>query len=119
MDEVNKVIKIVLERGSTDLAGYLKKNPDEITVDFIKMCWRKMLDAVDVIHKEGIIHSDLKPANFLLVEWNLKLIDFGIANAIQVCFHCYSKSHGKWPLEWATSGKFRDMVMYFLACWQV
>jgi serine/threonine-protein kinase TTK/MPS1 len=86
IDEVNKVIKIVLERGSTDLAGYLRKHPDKITVDFIKMCWRKMLDAVDVIHKAGIIHTDLKPANFLLVEWNLKLIDFGIANAVQVCF---------------------------------
>ncbi|XP_028394998.1 probable myosin light chain kinase DDB_G0279831 isoform X3 [Dendronephthya gigantea] len=83
MDKVNKVIKIVLERGSTDLSGYLRKNREKITIDFIKMCWRKMLDAVDVIHKLGIIHSDLKPANFLLVEWNLKLIDFGIANAIQ------------------------------------
>jgi serine/threonine-protein kinase TTK/MPS1 len=41
-----------------------------------------MLEAVHVIHEEKIVHSDLKPANFVLVRGNLKLIDFGIANAI-------------------------------------
>jgi serine/threonine protein kinase len=58
----------------------------------------KMLQAVHVIHEEKIVHSDLKPANFVLVRGQLKLIDFGIANAIandttniqrdhQVCRH--------------------------------
>lgn len=41
-----------------------------------------MLQAVQVIHDEKIVHSDLKPANFVLVKGQLKLIDFGIANAI-------------------------------------
>lgn len=31
----------------------------------------------------GIVHSDLKPANFVIVNASLKLIDFGIANSIQ------------------------------------
>ena len=41
-----------------------------------------MLQAVHVIHEEKIVHSDLKPANFVLVRGQVKLIDFGIANAI-------------------------------------
>lgn len=41
-----------------------------------------MLDAVLVIHEEKIVHTDLKPANFVLVKGRLKLIDFGIANQI-------------------------------------
>jgi serine/threonine protein kinase len=42
----------------------------------------QMLQAVHIIHEEKIVHSDLKPANFVLVKGQLKLIDFGIANAI-------------------------------------
>ncbi|CAK9171790.1 unnamed protein product [Ilex paraguariensis] len=56
------------------------------------LTWRKgerswaiklqILLAVNTIHEERIVHSDLKPANFLLVRGSLKLIDFGIAKAI-------------------------------------
>jgi serine/threonine-protein kinase TTK/MPS1 len=42
-----------------------------------------MLEAVHAIHEERVVHSDLKPANFLFVRGALKLIDFGIAKAIQ------------------------------------
>ncbi|KAJ1351240.1 hypothetical protein KIN20_007216 [Parelaphostrongylus tenuis] len=41
-----------------------------------------MLRCVKVIHDRKIVHSDLKPANFLLVKGSLKLIDFGIAAGI-------------------------------------
>lgn len=44
---------------------------------------QNMLEAVHTIHGERIVHSDLKPANFMLVQGQLKLIDFGIARAIQ------------------------------------
>ena len=41
-----------------------------------------MLTSVNSIRELGIVHSDLKPANFLFVQGELKLIDFGIARAI-------------------------------------
>ncbi|KAI9322356.1 kinase-like domain-containing protein [Dichotomocladium elegans] len=49
---------------------------------FIKLYWEQMLEAVEAIHQQKIVHSDLKPANFILVDGSLKLIDFGIAKAI-------------------------------------
>lgn len=42
-----------------------------------------MLEAVNTIHDERIIHGDLKPANFVMFKGVIKLIDFGIASAIQ------------------------------------
>lgn len=42
-----------------------------------------LLQAVSTIHEARIVHSDLKPANFLVVGGELKLIDFGIAKAIK------------------------------------
>lgn len=41
-----------------------------------------MLEAVQAVHMENVVHTDLKPANFVLVKGRLKIIDFGIAKAI-------------------------------------
>lgn len=41
-----------------------------------------MLEAVQVMHEANVVHTDLKPANFVLVKGRLKLIDFGISKAI-------------------------------------
>ncbi len=108
--EVHKrdgIIYMVLECGDIDLAKLLQRheaalqerrrgngsngvtgnqpNAGEHFVDenFVRLYWEQMLHAVDTIHRERIVHSDLKPANFLVVEGQLKLIDFGIAKAIQ------------------------------------
>lgn len=43
-----------------------------------------MVTAVGVVHDCGIIHRDLKPCNFVIVQGEIKLIDFGIANSIDV-----------------------------------
>ena len=51
-------------------------------MNYMRLLWQQMLQSVDTIHKANIIHADLKPANFLFVRGNLKLIDFGIARTI-------------------------------------
>lgn len=50
---------------------------------FVRFYWKEMLECLQAVHEYDIVHSDLKPANFVLVKGQLKLIDFGIANAIQ------------------------------------
>ncbi|KHN95276.1 Protein kinase-like domain protein [Metarhizium album ARSEF 1941] len=50
---------------------------------FVRFYWKEMLECLQSVHQYEIVHSDLKPANFVLVQGRLKLIDFGIANAIQ------------------------------------
>uniref|UniRef100_A0A452QTK5 Dual specificity protein kinase TTK n=1 Tax=Ursus americanus TaxID=9643 RepID=A0A452QTK5_URSAM len=78
----DQYIYMVMECGNLDLNSWLKKkksiNPWER-----KSYWKNMLEAVYTIHQHGIVHSDLKPANFLIVDGMLKLIDFGIANQMQ------------------------------------
>jgi len=51
-------------------------------INYIRVYWQQMLSAVNTIHNNRIVHGDLKPANFVCREGYLKLIDFGIAEAI-------------------------------------
>ncbi|KAJ6818207.1 putative serine/threonine-protein kinase mps1 [Iris pallida] len=85
----DQYIYMVLEYGEIDLANMLSqkwtamdKSSWEINENWLRFYWQQMLEAVNTIHEERIVHSDLKPANFLLVRGSLKLIDFGIAKAI-------------------------------------
>ncbi|XP_058097231.1 serine/threonine-protein kinase MPS1-like [Magnolia sinica] len=82
-------IYMVLEYGEIDLAHMLSQkwkgmdsSSSRIDENWLRFYWQQMLQAVNTIHEERIVHSDLKPANFLLVRGSLKLIDFGIAKAI-------------------------------------
>ena len=80
-------LSVLMEIGESDLEKILtyRLNCDDATLDinFTRYYWKEMLECVRAVHEYNIVHSDLKPANFLLVQGRLKLIDFGIANAIQ------------------------------------
>lgn len=77
----------LMEFGEIDLDTILKRRIQSeqpiLDAGFTQFYWKEMLECVAAVHKHDVVHSDLKPANFLLVKGSLKLIDFGIANVIQ------------------------------------
>ena len=94
MDEESMVLRMVMECGDVDLARILQdlhRNRAQgapkypcIDENHLRLYIQQMLEAVACIHEHSIVHGDLKPANFLSVKGNLKLIDFGIASGIEV-----------------------------------
>ncbi|KAF2750674.1 kinase-like protein [Sporormia fimetaria CBS 119925] len=88
VDEQRQILSVLMELGESDLAHIIrmKYDPVDASLDlsFTRYYWKEMLECVQAVHDHDIVHSDLKPANFLLVRGRLKLIDFGIANAIDI-----------------------------------
>lgn len=76
------LLYMVMEKGESDLHRILQTYRSNIPLFKLMSFWHQMLQAVDYIHQNGVIHSDLKPANFLMINGRLKLIDFGIASNI-------------------------------------
>jgi serine/threonine-protein kinase TTK/MPS1 len=76
-----------MEMGELDFNALLRvrQSPEGSQLDpvFIRYYWKEMLECLSAVHAQDVVHSDLKPHNFVLVKGRLKLIDFGIANAIR------------------------------------
>ncbi|KAI1809621.1 kinase-like protein [Poronia punctata] len=88
MNEEKQVLSLLMEMGELDLNTLLRNrfSAENAKFDpvFVRYYWQEMLECVAAVHAYDIVHSDLKPANFVMVQGRLKLIDFGIANAIQI-----------------------------------
>lgn len=86
LDEAKQTLSVLMEKGDNDLNRVLTTalNGTDPKFDPVltRFYWKEMLECVQAVHEHDIVHSDLKPANFLSVQGKLKLIDFGIANAI-------------------------------------
>ncbi|CAB9522974.1 activated protein kinase catalytic subunit alpha-1 [Seminavis robusta] len=93
VDRSRNAIFVVMEVGEADLNYVLQQQSSSsssrrdpspcLNMSFIRLTWYQMLNAVQCIHEARVVHGDLKPANFVFVKGTLKLIDFGIAKAIQ------------------------------------
>ena len=80
-----KAIYILMERGETDLYMFSGKmgRDNSFTPAKIRYLWEGMLESLKYLHDKRVIHSDIKPANFLLVNGVIKIIDFGFARKLE------------------------------------
>lgn len=79
----NDTLYLVMECGEIDLAHVLHERARfSLDLPFVRYHATEVLRCVAAVHAAGVVHSDLKPANFLFVRGRLKLIDFGISNRV-------------------------------------
>ena len=80
-----KAIYILMERGERDLYGFTSRlsRDSSLSPAKIRFLWEGMLEALKDVHDQRVIHSDVKPANFILVNGVVKIIDFGFARKLK------------------------------------
>jgi len=67
-----------------DLRWYIKRHPGGLSEKFLRTVFPPLLLGLDELHKHGLLHLDIKPANILLRPGgNPLLLDFGAAQKTQ------------------------------------
>jgi serine/threonine protein kinase len=80
---------IVMEcLNGTSLADEIKRCK-QLSVERVVHIFTQACDALDHAHKQGVIHRDLKPGNFMLINFNddpdfVKVVDFGVAKVMPI-----------------------------------
>ncbi|CAF0869980.1 unnamed protein product [Rotaria sordida] len=82
-DSKTQTGKIVMETGHDfRFMLPLQASPKEkkMTIPQAKFYWSQMVEAVAILHRNGIVHSDIKPENFILTPGGqLRIIDLGLS----------------------------------------
>jgi len=87
LDDDDQTVGIIMKKYSLDLHDAIKKKL--LNKKDRKRIARKLLEAVCVLHTNGVIHRDIKPENILLDENNNPILaDYTLSKVFQgVCIH--------------------------------
>jgi len=79
-DDDRSQVYMVMEWVDGRLLRQILNESGKLPTDRVVRIVTRILNALDYIHKNGVVHRDLKPENIMVDEDdNIKLIDFGIA----------------------------------------
>jgi serine/threonine-protein kinase len=78
--ETRSRLYMVIEWVDGRLLRTLLNEKGKLPIDRAEIIALNLCNALDAMHKHGVVHRDLKPENVMVDEWNrTKIIDFGIA----------------------------------------
>lgn len=104
----NNVFLVMEYLRGESLRSYLDRTNRVFSEQHTYNILRNIFDALEAVHREGIIHRDVKPSNIMIcgVDQTIKLIDFGNARSIGAHTRTAIVSGGYAPQEqYAPHGK--------------
>ena len=72
-----ELMVVVMELGQHTLADILSGG--DLSLAEVREHWDSVLSCVENLHTNNIIHCDIKPENFIILDGKMKIIDFGLS----------------------------------------